>query len=396
MSSINFDLNYDQCKEQVKMVLKAGLVPMIESAPGIGKSSMMREIAEELDLFLIDERISTREPSDMTGYVLPTDSVDLNGNPFKQIQTAPLDIWPLEHTPLPINPKTGQPYKGWLIFLDELRSATPAAQAACYRVLLDREIGNKKLHKRVLLAAASNRMEDNAVVHDAGTAMQSRLTWLGLRSDLDIWINNVAIGRSLDARVTAFVQWKGIQALNNFNPDHQEKTFTCERTWEMASKILKKNFPQVGPIPNEYAAVFVGTIGQSMALEFIAFTQIYSNLVTFDDIVQNPLGVAVDVNRPDIMFATVSNIQSNLNASNMGTALDPVMKFINRVGIEFQALVVQHILRTDPMVARTNNEVVTWISQKQTFLNNKRAQVQAIPMPPQPSTQDDDDAPDAP
>ena len=43
----------------------AGLVPFVQSSPGMGKSSIMRQIAKDLQLQMIDHRLSTSEPTDL-------------------------------------------------------------------------------------------------------------------------------------------------------------------------------------------------------------------------------------------------------------------------------------------------------------------------------------------
>ena len=57
----------NQTKENIIRCIKAGLVPFIQSSPGLGKSSIVKEIAKEFNLKLIDHRLSTSAPEDMSG-----------------------------------------------------------------------------------------------------------------------------------------------------------------------------------------------------------------------------------------------------------------------------------------------------------------------------------------
>ncbi len=386
-------VNFAACKKLVLLCLRAKIVPIIESSPGIGKSAMMKEIAEEQELLLLDERLSTMEPTDLNGYpsIYEHTFTDANGQTHTQKRAGfiPMDNWPLEGAQLPINPKTNQPYKGWLLFLDEIRSATPATQAAAYRLLLDRQIGRNNLHPRCLVVGASNRLEDNAVVFDAGTAFQSRVVWLELRSDLTGWMENFAIPKGLDSRVTGFLNYKGQEALNKFNPDHDEKNFPCERTWEAVSKLLSK-LP-AGPIDLDYVPVLAGTIGSGAAIELQAFSAVYQDLITLDDIAKDPMNCIIDTRRPDIMYALVSNIQSNLNTTNIGNYIAPLMQFVDRVAMEFQAMLVKHILNVDPSQLQKTPSVAAWVTQKAAYLSSSKSQVAAQPMPQAPAKQDDDD-----
>lgn len=114
-------LKSSQLLPLVSNVLKAGLVPMIAGSPGIGKSDLVRQLAEDFDLYVIDHRLSTSDPTDMSG--LPATKGD-------KATFLPFDLFPTQDTELPINPKTGLKYSGFLLFLDEINSAPQSVQAA--------------------------------------------------------------------------------------------------------------------------------------------------------------------------------------------------------------------------------------------------------------------------
>ena len=48
----------------IKNCIQAGLVPMLAGSPGVGKSSIMRQVAEELNLEYIDIRLAQSDPLD--------------------------------------------------------------------------------------------------------------------------------------------------------------------------------------------------------------------------------------------------------------------------------------------------------------------------------------------
>lgn len=107
--------------------LYAGLVPFIQSSPGMGKSSIIRSIAVELNLKLIDHRLSTSAPEDLSGLPRFNEKGEAIFAPFAE-------LFPLEGQELPkkYNDK-GEvvgTYDGWLVFLDEFNSAVKTVQAA--------------------------------------------------------------------------------------------------------------------------------------------------------------------------------------------------------------------------------------------------------------------------
>ena len=80
-----------EVREFVIECIQAGLVPFIESSPGMGKSSIVKAIARDYDLELIDERLSTRQPVDLSG--MP----DFQGSGFDRYATfTPFDVYPLK------------------------------------------------------------------------------------------------------------------------------------------------------------------------------------------------------------------------------------------------------------------------------------------------------------
>lgn len=95
-------------KQYILDCLQAGIVPFVTGSPGIGKSQIIREIADEMKWKVIDHRLSTSDVCDMMG--LPHFIKKENG---KEVATfAPFDIFPTELDELPAN------YNGWLLFLN--------------------------------------------------------------------------------------------------------------------------------------------------------------------------------------------------------------------------------------------------------------------------------------
>ena len=89
-------------------------------SPGVGKSDVIKQVAEQLNLKVIDFRLSTADPTDLSG--IPFIS---NG----RSAYMPNEAFPLATDTIP-NREDGTPYNGWLLFLDEITNAPMAVQAA--------------------------------------------------------------------------------------------------------------------------------------------------------------------------------------------------------------------------------------------------------------------------
>ena len=102
-----FEVNAVELQEALIEDLKAGLTPMVASSPGMGKSDIIRTIADKFNLKVIDFRVSQCEPVDMQGY-----PGVVNGRMTFHIP----EYFPIEGDAIP------EGYEGWLLFIDEFNS----------------------------------------------------------------------------------------------------------------------------------------------------------------------------------------------------------------------------------------------------------------------------------
>jgi hypothetical protein len=298
-------------------ILPAGLVPFVHSSPGMGKSAMMHSIADEYQLQLIDHRLSTSTPEDLSG--LPDFNRDLD------VPTAtfrPFDTFPVESTPVPAGKQ------GWLLFLDEANSATKNVQAASYKLVLDKQVGQHKLNPRVAVAMAGNLTTDRAIVTSLSTAMQSRIVHLELELDLREFLEDVAIPKGWDGRILGYLSYKGLPALHDFRPDHDDKTFNCPRTWEFMNRLI-----QGKKVTEEKAALYAGTITSGTAADFVTYCLVAENLPKFRDIVGDPEGMFLPTD-PPTRWNTVTHLMEHVDDDTFA----PVAAYVNRLPAEFRVL----------------------------------------------------------
>ena len=219
------ELSINRCtprtaKRFVSKILSKGLVPFLQSSPGLGKSSIAKQVAKEFDLKVIDARLSGMAPEDMNGLPRFNDAGFAEYSPFE-------GMFPLEDSKLPVD-ANGNEMEGWLILLDEFNSATKLVLAASYKLILDREVGQKKLHPKVAIMAAGNLATDRAIVNPIGSALRSRVVQLVMEVDSNDWLYDVAIPERYDSRVQAFLSAYP-RKLMDFDPKSQDETYCCPR-----------------------------------------------------------------------------------------------------------------------------------------------------------------------
>jgi len=312
-----------QLPEFLSDCFQAGLVAYISSHPGIGKSAIAAQLAEHYKLKLIDIRLGQCDQTDLNGF--PN---IING----KATYIPFDTFPLESDPIP------EGYEGWLIFLDEFSSASHSVQAAAYKLLHDKYVGQHRLHKNVAMMGAGNREDSNAIVNRMTTAVQSRFIHFQLISDINGWIE-WADKNEIDYRWKSFINYKPA-LLNNFDPDHTDHTFSCARTIEYASKLTKKL--ETSELDKKLPLI-AGTVGEGCAREFIGFCKIYKDLPTIAQILNSPATVEIS-NEPSVKWALSGIISNHITSDNF----PKLMALIERLPTEFQVITIRAILRANP------------------------------------------------
>lgn len=315
--------------------IKAKLVPMLSGSPGCGKSAIVHQIAKNHNLKMIDLRLSQCDPTDLLGFPTVKDS---------RSGYVPMETFPIEGDAIP------EGYSGWLLFLDEFNSASPAVQAAAYKVVLDKMIGVYPMHKNVAIVCAGNLETDNAIVNPMSTALQSRLVHLELVVDAKELVDH-ATEAGWDHRITSYLNFKPGNVFT-FQADHTDNTYACPRTWEFANRVLKQE-----PADTDLLPMLSGTLSEGVAREFLGFCKIYQSLVTMDQIKNMPEKVAVPV-EPSVLFALTGAISHHASEENFGA----MMKFVSRLPIEFQVVCLRATLKRNKAL-RKDPSVQGWLSR---------------------------------
>ena len=329
-------VDISQAYRMIVAYIKDGLVPMLVGSPGCGKSDIIRQIAKDFGLYLIDIRLAQCDPIDINGFP------HFNGN---RASYAPMDTFPIEGDTIP------EGYNGWLLFFDEFNSCPTSVQAAAYKVILDKMVGQYHLHKKVAMVAAGNLETDNAIVNPMSTAMQSRLVHIELGINHLAWCNEWAVNNNINHHITDYIKSKpGI--LFMFDPDHTDKTYPCPRTWEFANRILKSNSEDsIDLLP-----LLAGAITEGVAREFLIFRKIYNDLPKVEDILLNPNNIPVP-EEPAIMYALTGSIAHNSTKDN----LKNLMKYIIRLPPEFQTVCNREIIKRNPSMIK-HPAIIGWMA----------------------------------
>jgi len=218
--------------------LKTRQIPYIAGPAGIGKSDINFQVASSFNLLPLDIRLSQKLPEDLTGMpsICPTTG--------KAIY-LPFDTFPMVGDPIPDG------YDGWLVFLDELSSASDEVWAAIYSLLLGHTVGGKKLHEKALIVAAGNRASDSAIARELPDTLITRLRCATMKVcpiDWGNWASNLK--NNINNAVTEFIAKNPDMLLSLIPSSSREEleTYGTPRGWEGASKFLNLHERRVNSI----------------------------------------------------------------------------------------------------------------------------------------------------
>ena len=310
-------MNASAISAALRTLIAAQQPVFIWGGPGIGKSAVVRQLAEALQMQLRDIR------------ALLLDPVDLRGLPFLgpdgRSKWATPDFLPEDGA--------------GILFLDELNAAPAMVQASCYQLVLDRKLGEYVLPRDWAIIAAGNRDSDRAVTSRMPTPLRNRFVHIEFEVDLQDW-SEWAIGAGIRPEVIAFLRFRQ-ELLSAF--DRDANAFPSPRSWEFVSRILDS-----GPGKSVEHELFSGAVGAGAATEFSAFLKMFRELPNIDAILLNPMKEPVPDNAA-AQYAVASALARCASDSNF----DRICLYLERMPAEFRVLCVRDASLRVPSIRHT-------------------------------------------
>lgn len=321
---------------ELKDSVVSGTPAMIWGGPGIGKSDIPNQVAEDLNMNIVDFRANLFDPVDVRGIPYLTQT---NENATKYTSWAVPDVFPIAE-------RDGD--RG-ILFIDELPTAPPATQNAFLQLLLNRQIGDYKLPIGWAILCAGNRLTDSAAVYQMPSPVRNRLAHYELEPTLDDW-TKWAHKNNIDSDVIAFIQYRP-NLLSDFNPD--EYAFPTPRAWSLVSKKLQKT----NTVRERMFYSVSALVGDGAAGEFVAFKEISDDLPDIDAIIADPTKYKRNDN-PALLYALANAIAVRAEEPKM----DNIMKLADKLVIEYQVVLVRGCLARDRDL-KSHPAIKNWINK---------------------------------
>ena len=237
-----------RAKSHLKRAFAKKRPVFIWGPPGVGKSDILAQIAEEGNNHLIDLRMALLDPTDIKGY--PYRDEDTN----KMMWAAPAEL-PSEDL--------ASEYETVYLFLDELNSAPPSVQATAYQLILNRRVGQYKLPDNVVIAAAGNRDTDKGVTYRMPSPLANRFLHLEIEVNHEDW-QTWAVDNDVIPDVVGYLAFAK-QDLFDFDPKSSSRSFATPRSWAFVSQMLEGSDMS----HDEEMDIVTGLVGEGMAIKFM-------------------------------------------------------------------------------------------------------------------------------
>jgi len=287
------------------------LFPMLSGPPGIGKSQVVRQWAEnngyEMKVIILSRY----------------GNVDVVGGFVPDMENKVLVHMPTERLFKNVNGKRT------LFFFDEITDADPGTITAFQSFTLDGEIEGVTVDPESLFAFAGNRPEHGTGSKKPSTAFMDRVAYYEVEFNKDAWCEYMT-GR-VDPRIIAYVEFDN-EAFPTFDGRAKGWKQTTPRGYERLSEMLTSNF-----IPDEKLVCSV--IGAKEASRFVSFCQLQGDLISYHEIIDLK-GEYQTPNSISLQWAMIGNIVYNL-----GEVTEPdeeemgyIFKFMSEFPEEIQSV----------------------------------------------------------
>lgn len=252
-------------------------------APGIGKSSLVRQFAASLGLDCVSLLGTQLAPEDLIGVPQIVDG--------RSRFCPPEDI--ARDTP-------------YVLFLDELNAAAPDVQKAFYSLILDRRIGSYALPAGSVVIGAGNRATDQALARPMASALVNRLVHVHLRASAADWLG--AARNGIHRWIVEYLTQRPDHLWSE--PPKTEEPFSTPRSWHMLSDVLHS----CGEDADEetVALLAYATLTPSHAAAFRGYLQVARHAFDLDAVLKGDARWPADPKDRDLLYFLAETFRARL------------------------------------------------------------------------------------
>lgn len=326
-------------KHLVKLAYQTKRAIFLHGKPGSGKSSIVRQVADELEVQLRDVRLNQLEP------------VDLRGLPMIEESTRNT-VW----TTPDFLPREG---KG-ILFFDEFNTVDRSLQAPTLQLILDRKLGNYALPEGWIVVAAGNSIEDKAHVYEMSSALNNRFFHIDFPvPTYEEWFEWGSKNGRIHPAILSFLNLKP-SLLFKFDPKQKDPAWPSPRSWEFASDLLKADL-------GKHPEVVRYAVGEGASLEFEGWWRLREKIPDPDQLFRKPSETELP-NEISLQLVIATLIVERINAilvrnqdeKRLANSLDVVCILASKLPPEVQTICLKMLVSSNSKIPATLFKCPNW------------------------------------
>lgn len=300
----------------------------IWGAPGIGKSSLVEQFAEDVGLPCVSLLGSQLAPEDIIG--IPR----INGDTSEFLP-----------------PKMIAKKEPYVLFLDELNACSQEVQKAFYSLIYEKRIGEYHLPEGSIVIGAGNRVQDSAIVKTMSSALINRMFHVQLKADVKQWLA-WAYENDIHPWITDYITQRPDHLFSE--PPKTEQPYSTPRSWHMLSDALKEYGAGKREVSQDMLNTLVyGSISARHAGMFLAYTKTLGNRHLLEDVIKGTEKFPTAPDQRDILYFVTQSFRAKLihelpkkkqkmnkEAQYLAHRGKALMKELSKINIEMAQMVV--------------------------------------------------------
>ncbi|AOR24503.1 AAA family ATPase [Clostridium taeniosporum] len=275
-------MNYTETLKTVDLVINSNDVPLIIGESGIGKTSLVKDVAKNNNYSLVTIDANLLKEGEIGGLPLTEKGQVIYATHNKLVEVRNL-----------LNKDN---VNGVILFIDELNRCDHAVSQEIMNLILNREINGYVLDDKVKVIAAmnpSNKFDgfsnSQYEVVDMDPAQEDRFVWLEMQSDIKEWIK---WGMSKNGNIHEHI----IEFISTFpqylhTPNSIENIKATPRSWHRISKAYEVYLKNKDKYDfNIFLNTVRGNVGSNICNDFADFIlHIRKPIIKVEDLFENDI-----------------------------------------------------------------------------------------------------------
>jgi len=309
----------------------------IYGAPGIGKTEIVGQAADELGVPVMKLDLQFMNPEDFLGIPSRHDVEPVQVEGGKLISAG--KGFTRSNPPILLPTDNGKDERGGIIFMDEMNRANKAVLNSIMQFVQKGEIGPYKLPDRWVIVAAGNRPEEAEGVADFDFALADRFTIKNYVPTIEGYASWADKNEKILPELVTFLTFNP-DYFHNLDADKKSLNYPTPRSWTDGALILNDEINYKGVDSwrdisrQDIMDIFYDQVGPEAAGKFVAYLEILRKVTDADmeSMINNPMSapiVSEAQSTKSVLYGLIEMVMKRVRTYDT-QKLYNVMEYFNR------------------------------------------------------------------